>query len=99
MNIIPGAKNIEITVKQSAVLFSLIVLYQGLFGGLSMKNPPKMITEFADNDVFKFITLIAIAFTASKDVEVAIISALLFVVLINLARTPEERKANGNSFI
>ena len=99
MNIIPGAKNFEMTVKQSAVLFSLIVMYQGLFGGLSIKNPPKMITKFADNDVFKFITLIAIAFTASKDIEIAIVSVIAFVILINLARTPEERKANGGSLI
>jgi hypothetical protein len=40
--------------------------------------------------------MFAIAFTATKDVEIALVSIVLFVVAMNLLKTPEEKRASSN---
>ena len=92
-------KSFESFTKQYGLFFSIIVLYQGLFGGISLSKKPSRLQKLGDNKFFKFLTMTAIAYTATKDIETAIIASLLFLIILNAIRTPEERKQNNGAFI
>ena len=96
MKFIPFSDNIESFMKKYSMIFTLLVIYQGLFGGLSLISPPDRLARLSDNVYVKLATMFAIAFTATKDVEIALVSIVLFVVVMNLLKTPEEKKDSGN---
>jgi len=91
-DIIPGTKTIEALLSKSSILFSLLVVYQALFGGIAFSQPPQRLVKFLDNPIAKMITLVAVAFTATMDIESAMLAVFIFIGLIYLLRTPEERK-------
>ena len=93
------SNSVESLSKQYGLVFSLIVLYQGLFGGISLSQKPVRLVSLPKNPFFKFLTMTAIAFTATKDIETAIVSVLMFLLILHLLRTPEERKTNKGHFI
>lgn len=105
-NMLKGLKNpltdiylftkIEKYVDASPVLFSLIILYQGLLSGNSLKtNPPSRLKPAFENPFFRLISLLLISYSATKDIETALITVLIFCTLMYLIRTPEERKKLG----
>ena len=96
MKFLPFSDNIEGFMKKYSVIFTLLVIYQGLFGGLSLSSPPDRLVKISGNVYVKLATMFAIAFTATKDVEIALVSIVLFVVAMNLIKTPEEKKASEN---
>ena len=99
MKFLPGTEVVEDFFKRYGTAFTVIVLYQGLFGGLSMEHKPKRLEKMSNNVLFKLLTMFTIAFTATKDVEKSIISMGVFIIMINLMRTPEERKKAGITII
>tara|TARA_R110002153_G_scaffold272326_1_gene440874 strand:- start:585 stop:887 length:303 start_codon:yes stop_codon:yes gene_type:complete len=96
MKFLPFSDNVESFMKKYSVMFTLLVIYQGLFGGMSLSSPPERLVKLSDNVYVKLATMFAIAFTATKDVEIALVSIVLFVVVVNLIKTPEEKKASEN---
>ena len=60
------------------VLFTVIVIAQGLFGGLGLIQTPKAITDLAKNPVFRYLFVSAIAYSASGDIETALFSTIIF---------------------
>ena len=92
---LPFTSNLEHVVKKYDVLFSMVVLYQGLFGGLSISGPPQRLAGLGDNVVFKIITMVCIAFTATKDIETSILAVVLFLGVMYAIKTPSERKEDG----
>jgi|ETNvirnome_6_100_1030635.scaffolds.fasta_scaffold00364_8 hypothetical protein len=96
MNIVPGFSSIEKFIKRYTIVFSLIVIYQGLFGGMSLKDQPSRLKKISKNVAFKIFTMSCIAFTATQDIEISLISVVLFITLLYLVRTPAERKKSKN---
>ena len=92
IEVVPGSTLIETFFAKYGIAFTLLVMYQGLFGGMSFSNKPAIVKELSDNVLFKYLTLFCIAFTATKDVEISLISMLFFVILIHMLRTPKERE-------
>ena len=92
LNIVPFFTKTELFFTKYSTAFTLLVMYQGLFGGIAISNKPKILEELAKNKIFKIFTLLCIAFTATRDVEISIIATILFLVLLHLMRTDEERK-------
>jgi hypothetical protein len=84
----------EMLIKTQPIVFSLIILYQGLFSGNAIQIPERLKVLF-DNKVFRFMSLMLIAFSATKDIEYALLSTLIFVSVIYALKTPEERKKSG----
>ncbi len=81
------------------VIFTLIVIFQGCFGGLGMIQTPARLEKLISSPIARFIFLFAIAYTASSDVETAVFSTVIFLVLMHLLRSEEERKKlNGQYF-
>ena len=84
----------ELLIKSQPVLFSLIILYQGLFSGNAFKVPDRLMTLF-ENKAFRFTSLMLIAFSATKDIEYALFSTLIFLSIMYAFKTPEEREKTG----
>jgi hypothetical protein len=76
------------------IIITLIVLYQGLFSGNAITVPSNLKAMF-NNQIFRFVSLLAIALTATKDIEYSIISVLIFLTIMYLLKTPKERKETG----
>ena len=76
------------------ILFSLIILYQGLFSGNAITIPERLKSMFQTRPV-RFISLMLIALSATKDIEYALASVLIFLAVIYALKTPEERKKTG----
>jgi len=90
----PLSNQTEKSIMSQPILFTLIILYQGLFSGNAIRIPENLRILF-NNKIFKFISLMAIAFSATRDIEYALISTTLFLMVIYLIKTPEERKTQG----
>ena len=73
-------------------IISLIVMFQGAFGGLGIVQTPKLLKDAVDNPASRFLFITAIAFTGTGDLETAIVTTALFFVFLHLLRTKEERE-------
>ena len=90
----PVSTPTEAVIKAQPILFTLIILYQGLFAGNAIKIPTNLKTLF-NSKVFRFISLMLIAFSATQDIEYAVISTAIFISVMYAIKTPEERKETG----
>src|SRR5210317_79660 len=90
----PVTGPLETLIKNQPVVFSLIILYQGLFSGNAIIIPGRLKMLFG-NKVFRFFSLMLIAFSATQDIEYALLSTLIFLSVIYALKTPEERKKTG----
>ena len=90
----PLSNQTEKTIRSQPILFTLIILYQGLFSGNAIKIPENLRILF-NSKIFKFVSLMAIAFSATQDIEYALISTMIFLVVMYAIKTPEERKTQG----
>lgn len=73
------------------LVFSFIVLFQGCFGGLGVVQTPEFMNKY-NRPATRFFFLFLIAYTASQDIETALVSVAVFFAFLHLVRTPEERK-------
>ena len=90
----PLSNQTEKTIRSQPILFTLIILYQGLFSGNAIKIPENLRILF-NSKIFKFVSLMAIAFSATQDIEYALISTMVFLTIMYAIKTPEERKTQG----
>jgi hypothetical protein len=90
----PLSNQTEKTIRSHPILFTLIILYQGLFSGNAIKIPKNLRILF-NSKIFRFVSLMAIAFSATQDIEYALISTMVFLTIMYAIKTPEERKTQG----
>ena len=91
-NIFPKAieKYLNIT-----IVLSLITIFQGCFGAMGVAQVPQRLKNAFNNPITRFIFVGAISYTATKDLETAIVTTLVFFTLMYLLRTKEEQKKIG----
>ena len=85
---------IEKFIQPPSLVFSLIVLYQGLFSGNAVVIPQRLKVLFG-NKFFRLFSLFLITLTSSRDIEYALLSTVIFVTFIYALKTPEEREKTG----
>ena len=90
----PLSNKTEKAIKAQPIIFTLIILYQGLFSGNAIKIPKNLKTAF-NSQTFRFISLMLIAFSATQDIEYALISTVIFLSVMYALKTPEERIQTG----
>ena len=90
----PVSTPTEKIIKAQPIVFTLIILYQGLFSGNAIKIPKNLKTLF-NSKTFRFLSLMLIAFSATQDIEYALISTTIFLSVMYAIKTPEERKETG----
>ena len=76
------------------IIFTLFVMYQGLFSRDTVEVPERLEKLF-QYESFRFFSLIIIALAITRDVEYALLSTLLFILSLYAIKTPEERKKTG----
>ena len=74
------------------IIFSLLVVFQGCFGGMGIIQTPKRLTKAINSPIARFIFLSIIAYTATTDIETSIVTVLIFLIFLHVIRTEEERK-------
>lgn len=74
------------------LLFTLIVIFQGCFGGMGVVQTPEKLTKMADSPIVRGLFVSAIAYTATSDIETALVATVIFFVFLHLLRTDEEKK-------
>jgi len=72
-------------------IFSLVVIAQGLLGGLGLPQVPEKLKSLQRNPIARFSFMAAIAYTATSDLELAIVSTGTFALIMHALRTPEEK--------
>ena len=85
---------IEKFLQPPSLVFSLIVLYQGLFSGNAVVIPQRLKVLFG-NKFFRLFSLFLITLTSSRDIEYALLSTVILVIFIYALKTPEEREKTG----
>ena len=90
----PVSTPTEKIIKAQPIVFTLIILYQGLCSGNAIKIPQNLKTLF-NSKTFRFLSLMLIAFSATQDIEYALISTTIFLSVMYAIKTPEERKETG----
>ena len=88
-----SARN-EAVIKAQPILFSMIILYQGLFSVNAIKIPDRLKKLF-DNKTFRFLSVWLIAFSATQDIEYSLIATMIFLLTLYTLKTPEEREETG----
>lgn len=73
-------------------IISIIVIFQGCFGGMGIIQIPKIINDIVKHPLGRFFYVLAISYTATSDIETAIVSTSVFLFVMYLLRSPEERK-------
>jgi hypothetical protein len=83
-------------IEKYGTVFTLIVLYTTLLDTEKIVVLPRKVKRPIENPYFrslyKFVAIFAISFTATMDIETSIISTIIFAVLVNIIRDPDERK-------
>ena len=69
----PVSRPTEAFIKTQPVVYTLIILYQGVFSGNAIKIPKRLETLF-NSKAFRFVSLTLIALTATRDIEYALVS-------------------------
>lgn len=90
----PITKPAEVFLKAQPLALSLVILYQGVFASRAIQIPEKLDRWFT-NKPFRLASLMAIAFSATGDIEYALFSTIIFLVVMYLLKTPKERRETG----
>ena len=80
------------------IIFTLIVITQGCFGGNGVGQTPKAISKIFKSQYARFLFIFLIAYTATSDIETAAFSTMIFFIVLHLLRTEEEKKELGSYF-
>jgi len=88
---------VDMLLNQSLIV-SLIILFQGSFGGAGVGVVPSVIRNLNQNMLGRVFLLTCIGFAATRNVESALLSAVIFGLVMHLLRTPEERAEQGGIF-
>ena len=80
------------------IMFTLIVITQGCFGGNGVVQTPAAVTNLFKSQYARFLFIFLIAYTATSDIETATVSTAVFFIVLHLLRTEEEKKKVGSYF-
>jgi len=84
--------NAETTIK-GIRFFGFMVMYETIFGRneSGLIEMPDRLSAFLNKDPVKVVSLFAISFASTKDIEQSFFITLAFLAFVHLWRTPEER--------
>lgn len=93
MNFLPGSSLFEKQLK-IPIFFTIVILYQGLVSGKAFETP-KLLKEKMKEPLFRFLSLSLVAISATRDLETAVIGLTIFLALLYMIRTEEEKEKLG----
>jgi len=76
------------------LLFTLLVMYQAALSHNAVYIPERILVLF--NEMwFRILTIFILALSVTSDVEIALLSTVIFIGSLYALKTPEERKKTG----
>lgn len=79
-------------------IFTIIVITQGLFGGMGLQYTPTFLKKAAKKWYFRILFVSAIAFSATSDADIAIIVTIVYFLFLHFMKTKEEKKKYPSVF-
>ena len=80
------------------LLFTYLVLIQGLFGGFGLVQIPERLLNLFSSPVARFAVLSMIAYTATRNTRMALMATCVFLGVMHLMRSKEEKKELGGLY-
>jgi hypothetical protein len=80
----------------SALFYGIIILFHSIFGTSGVTDKPIFLERMMAMTWFKFFTLMVVTYAAVRDIEDTIFMSVLFLSLVQLMRTKEERRRYPN---
>lgn len=80
----------------SALFYGIIIIFHSIFGTYGVTDKPILLEKLMAMTWFKFFTLILVTYAAVRDIEDTIFLSVLFLSLVQLMRTKEERRQHPN---
>tara|TARA_B110000285_G_scaffold191011_1_gene218554 strand:+ start:325 stop:615 length:291 start_codon:yes stop_codon:yes gene_type:complete len=89
----PVSSSIENTLK-IPIIFTLLVMYQVTLSRDIVYIPNRVVVLF-DEQWFRVLSIFILALSVTSDIEIALLSMIIFIATLYVLKTPEERKKTG----
>ena len=73
------------------IAFTLIYIFGGIFAGSSIPIIPQRIKDLLEKPLFRFLAIFGLSYTATGEVEYGLAGTVVYLAIMHLLRTPEER--------
>ena len=89
----PVSSSIENTLK-IPIIFTLLVMYQVTLSRDIVYIPNRIVVLF-NEQWFRVLSSFILALSVTSDIEIALLSMIIFIATLYVLKTPEERKKTG----
>ena len=89
----PVSSSIENTLK-IPIIFTLLVMYQVTLSRDIVYIPNRVVVLF-NEQWFRVLSIFILALSVTSDIEIALLSMIIFIATLYVLKTPEERKNTG----
>ncbi len=86
----PVSSSIENTLK-IPIIFTLLVMYQVTLSRDIVYIPNRVVVLF-NEQWFRVLSIFILALSVTSDIEIALLSMIIFIATLYVLKTPEERK-------
>ena len=85
--------NVNIMLSNPFIVFPVIVMLQGIFGGKGVALVPENVLNLANSPVTRLLLLTLVGFAATRNIGLALVGAVVFALILFLLRNEDERNA------
>lgn len=89
-------QGIEKFINNNLYIVAILTLYQGTMGANNFKTP-EILKPLFQNEIWRFLSLCSISYTATKDIEQSVVSTLIFLFIIKVLNSFDENKPTQES--
>ena len=90
---IPKIINDLLGLLENKYVGTIVSLFLVLYGGLARPTLPNFLKELLANDIFRMLYVFLLAYIAEKNVQIALVCAVVFMVLNGLWADAEVKEA------
>jgi len=90
---IPKIINDALGLLENKYIGTIVSLFLVLYGGLARPTLPNFIKDLLANDIFRILYVFLLAYIAEKNVQVALVCAVVFMILNGLWADAEVKEA------
>lgn len=91
-NIMKGLNQGNTLGEPKVYLYALLAIFIALYGPNLNPTIPKEIRQIIDNNVFRFLIILTIIYTTDKDISIALIIALAFLIIMSLSNAQDVKE-------
>ena len=77
---------------------TVVSLFLVLYGGLAAPEVPEFVKNLLKNDLFRLVYAFLLAYISEKNIQIALVAAVVFLVLNGLAANEDVQEAFDEAF-